>query len=145
MAMATTEKTEEATVEEKASHMEAELFLPHEDIEANACCAEGEEDVVTSVSLLSREEIDAESGGRSPRKTSSDAIASRTRNRSERRRKGDLFAQNIQNDAPDLLTVPGIGPRNFQKLVAKGIGKVAELKQLYRDNVFTLSLFAFLA
>jgi predicted RecB family nuclease len=36
---------------------------------------------------------------------------------------------------PDLLTVPGIGPRNMEKLVAKGIDKLAELKRLYRDKV----------
>lgn len=35
----------------------------------------------------------------------------------------------------DLLTVPGIGPRNMEKFVAKGIEKVAELKQLYKDKV----------
>ena len=34
---------------------------------------------------------------------------------------------------PDLLTVRGIGPRNMEKVVAKGIGKVFELKQLYMD------------
>ncbi|CAK9223000.1 unnamed protein product [Sphagnum troendelagicum] len=30
--------------------------------------------------------------------------------------------------------VPGIGPRNMEKLVAKGIAKLAELKQLYLDK-----------
>lgn len=34
----------------------------------------------------------------------------------------------------DLQMVPGIGPRNMQKLVEKGIGRVSELKQLYRDK-----------
>ncbi|XP_002990474.2 uncharacterized protein LOC9631521 [Selaginella moellendorffii] len=38
---------------------------------------------------------------------------------------------------PDLLTVKGIGPRNMEKLVAKGIGKLVELKQLYRDKFRT--------
>jgi predicted flap endonuclease-1-like 5' DNA nuclease len=37
--------------------------------------------------------------------------------------------------SPDLLTVPGIGPRNMEKLVAKGIAKLANLKQLYLDKV----------
>lgn len=131
MAMAgVTEKAEEARVEEKASQNIAEL--PQKDIQAKACCEENE---VAVVPPLSCEEIDAESsGGRSSRKLGPDAIASRVRNRSERRRKGGLFARTIQNDLPDLLSVPGIGPRNFEKLVAKGIGKVAELKQLYRDK-----------
>lgn len=37
---------------------------------------------------------------------------------------------------PDLLTIPGVGPRNLRKLVDKGIQGVAELKQLYRDKFF---------
>ncbi|KAK9270348.1 hypothetical protein L1049_025927 [Liquidambar formosana] len=38
--------------------------------------------------------------------------------------------------SPDLLTIPGVGPRNLRKLVEKGIGGVAELKQLYKDKFF---------
>lgn len=42
---------------------------------------------------------------------------------------------------PDLLAIPGVGPRNFKKLVQKGIAGVAQLKQLYKDKVFhSLSL-----
>ncbi|KAM3729496.1 hypothetical protein ACB098_12G016900 [Castanea mollissima] len=37
---------------------------------------------------------------------------------------------------PDLLAIPGVGPRNLRKLVEKGIGGVAELKQLYKDKFF---------
>lgn len=36
---------------------------------------------------------------------------------------------------PDLLTVPGVGPRNLRKLVEKGFEGVAQLKQLYKDKV----------
>ncbi|KAF5731561.1 hypothetical protein HS088_TW18G00241 [Tripterygium wilfordii] len=36
----------------------------------------------------------------------------------------------------DLLTIPGVGPRNLRKLVEKGIGEVAQLKQLYKDKFF---------
>ncbi|CAN6463850.1 unnamed protein product [Victoria cruziana] len=36
----------------------------------------------------------------------------------------------------DLLTIPGVGPRNLRKLVDKGIEGVADLKQLYRDKFF---------
>lgn len=43
---------------------------------------------------------------------------------------------------PDLLTIPGVGPRNLRKLVDYGIGDVAELKQLYKDKVFSF-LFSF--
>ncbi|PKA62530.1 hypothetical protein AXF42_Ash009417 [Apostasia shenzhenica] len=34
----------------------------------------------------------------------------------------------------DLLTIPGVGPRNLRKLVDKGFLGVAQLKQLYRDK-----------
>ncbi|XP_028796991.1 uncharacterized protein LOC114752402 [Neltuma alba] len=37
---------------------------------------------------------------------------------------------------PDLLTVPGVGPRNLRKLVRKGIAGVVELKKLYKDKFF---------
>ncbi|KAL5729345.1 hypothetical protein ACHQM5_002315 [Ranunculus cassubicifolius] len=40
------------------------------------------------------------------------------------------------NGNPDLLAIPGVGPRNLRKLVDKGIGGVADLKQLYRDKFF---------
>ena len=43
-----------------------------------------------------------------------------------------LLAEN-----PDLLTIPGVGPRNLRKLVEKGIGVVDDLKQIYRDKVIT--------
>ncbi|KAK6932073.1 Deoxynucleoside kinase domain [Dillenia turbinata] len=42
------------------------------------------------------------------------------------------------NSAPDLLTIPGVGPRNLRKLVDKGIEGVAQLKQLYKDKVPTV-------
>ncbi|KAI7739039.1 hypothetical protein M8C21_021908, partial [Ambrosia artemisiifolia] len=37
---------------------------------------------------------------------------------------------------PDLLTIPGVGPRNLRKLVDNGIGGVAELKKIYKDKFF---------
>lgn len=36
----------------------------------------------------------------------------------------------------DLLTIPGVGPRNLRKLVDKGFSGVSQLKQLYRDKFF---------
>lgn len=35
---------------------------------------------------------------------------------------------------PELLMIPGVGPRNLRKLVDKGFNGVAQLKQLYRDK-----------
>lgn len=55
----------------------------------------------------------------------------------ERERERDASA----SDA-GLLAVPGIGPRNLRKLVDKGIGGVADLKQLYKDKVW-ISISAF--
>lgn len=40
---------------------------------------------------------------------------------------------------PDLLKIPGVGPRNQRKLVDNGIGDVAELKKLYKDKVLYVS------
>lgn len=45
--------------------------------------------------------------------------------------------------SPDLLTVPGVGPKNLRKLVEKGFEGVAQLKQLYKDKVFLLCSTAF--
>ncbi|GFP81409.1 deoxycytidine kinase [Phtheirospermum japonicum] len=36
--------------------------------------------------------------------------------------------------SPDLLAIPGVGPRNLRKLVEKGFEGVAQLKQLYKDK-----------
>ncbi|KAL3641436.1 hypothetical protein CASFOL_016404 [Castilleja foliolosa] len=36
--------------------------------------------------------------------------------------------------SPDLLEIPGVGPRNLRKLVEKGFEAVAQLKQLYKDK-----------
>ncbi|XP_010477523.1 PREDICTED: uncharacterized protein LOC104756611 [Camelina sativa] len=40
---------------------------------------------------------------------------------------------------PDLLKIPGVGPRNQRKLVENGIQGVAELKQLYKDKFWEAS------
>lgn len=68
-----------------------------------------------------------------------DAIIAETdageRMRERRRRSFGASVARHPNEAfPDLLTVPGIGIRNMEKLVSKGIVKVSELKQLYRDK-----------
>ncbi|KAL8162430.1 hypothetical protein V2J09_013919 [Rumex salicifolius] len=39
---------------------------------------------------------------------------------------------------PDLLTIPGVGPRNLRKLVDNGIEGVDELKQIYRKRGYFL-------
>ncbi|CAK9314016.1 unnamed protein product [Citrullus colocynthis] len=55
--------------------------------------------------------------------------------KSSRRQKG-LAGGGVLVGNPDLLTIPGVGPRNLKKLVKKGIAGVAELKQLYKDKFF---------
>ncbi|KAL5973589.1 hypothetical protein ACLOJK_030242 [Asimina triloba] len=55
----------------------------------------------------------------------------------ERRQKGAdgaAAAASLIGNHPDLLAIPGVGPRNMQKLVDKGIGGVDDLKQLYKDQ-----------
>ncbi|TYK00425.1 Deoxycytidine kinase [Cucumis melo var. makuwa] len=52
------------------------------------------------------------------------------------RRQKSLAGGGVLVGNPDLLTIPGVGPRNLKKLVEKGIAGVAELKQLYKDKFF---------
>lgn len=54
--------------------------------------------------------------------------------RLHRRQKGSAVGEGMAGN-PDLLTIPGVGPRNLRKLVGKGIAGVADLKQLYKDKV----------
>lgn len=56
-------------------------------------------------------------------------------NNSTRRQRASSSGGSVVAGNPDLLAIPGVGPRNLRKLVEKGIGGVAELKQLYRDKV----------
>ncbi|GMH00336.1 hypothetical protein Nepgr_002175 [Nepenthes gracilis] len=51
-----------------------------------------------------------------------------------RRQRGSSNGVSVFPGNPDLLTVPGVGPRNLRKLVEKGIAGLAELKQLYKDK-----------
>lgn len=54
--------------------------------------------------------------------------------RLSRRQRGSSTGAALAGN-PDLLTIPGVGPRNLRKLVEKGIAGVSELKQLYKDKV----------
>lgn len=54
--------------------------------------------------------------------------------RLQRRHKGSTSTELAGN--PDLLTIPGVGPRNLRKLVDKGFEGLADLKQLYKDKFF---------
>ncbi|KAL3845637.1 hypothetical protein ACJIZ3_003040 [Penstemon smallii] len=56
--------------------------------------------------------------------------------RVQRRQRSGGGAAVVGIGSPDLLTIPGVGPRNLRKLVDKGIEGVAELKQLYKDKFF---------
>lgn len=42
----------------------------------------------------------------------------------------------LKNNPDSLKIIPGVGPRNEEKLVEKGIQGVSELKQLYKDKFF---------
>lgn len=57
-------------------------------------------------------------------------LAENSSSRAIHRRQKAVVAANA-----DLLTIPGVGPRNLRKLVDKGFAEVAQLKQLYRDKV----------
>ncbi|XP_031098388.1 uncharacterized protein LOC116002398 [Ipomoea triloba] len=59
--------------------------------------------------------------------------------RSHRRQRNGSSGAGTLPGSPDLLTIPGVGPRNFKKLVEKGFEGVAQLKQLYRDKFYGTS------
>jgi len=64
--------------------------------------------------------------------------------RLNRRQKGPTTSSPSPSN-PDLLAIPGVGPRNFRKLVQKGIAGVAQLKQLYKDKVsLSLSIYIYM-
>lgn len=71
-----------------------------------------------------------ENGGDGERSSDEKPMRLQRRQRGSSSVNGGSVAANV-----DLLTIPGVGPRNLRKLVDKGIGGVAELKQLYRDKV----------
>ncbi|CAN4081443.1 unnamed protein product [Withania somnifera] len=56
--------------------------------------------------------------------------------RLHRRQRGGDGGEGGVLASPDLLTIPGVGPRNLRKLVQKGFVGVDQLKQLYRDEFF---------
>ncbi|KAM0939988.1 putative deoxycytidine kinase [Dioscorea sansibarensis] len=61
------------------------------------------------------------------------------RSRSPRQRTSSVRRQRGGSNGPsgrnlELLTIPGVGPRNLRKLVDKGFEGVAQLKQLYKDK-----------
>lgn len=62
-------------------------------------------------------------------------VASEKSLKLNRRHKGSSSSCDLSSN-PDLLAIPGVGPRNLRKLVEKGIAGVAELKQLYKDKVY---------
>lgn len=71
-----------------------------------------------------------ENGGDGEKSSDEKPMRLQRRQRGSSSVNGGSVAANV-----DLLTIPGVGPRNLRKLVDKGIGGVAELKQLYRDKV----------
>ena len=66
------------------------------------------------------------------KKNPESAVANSSDRAVYRKQKGAVMAN------ADLLTIPGVGPRNLRKLVEKGFEEVAQLKQLYRDKVYGL-------
>lgn len=94
---------------------------------------------VTEAASLEVASLEVEGNGESSSVIDAKSVAAAAdldgRMRERRRRSlGASVARHVQGPLPDLLTVPGIGPRNMEKLVSKGIARLAELKQLYRDK-----------
>ncbi|MCI31487.1 deoxycytidine kinase, partial [Trifolium medium] len=67
--------------------------------------------------------------------TNPSSSSSSNASRLNRRQKASSSSpESSSPNPPDLLAIPGVGPRNFRKLVQKGIQGVAQLKQLYKDK-----------
>ena len=94
-----------------------------------------DDDTVVQEDGKEAESIGKASSGEAEDTAISDRTESSVKNSPDKRRSVFSRTHSSQGRMPDLLTVPGIGPRNLEKLVAKGIGKVSELKQLYMDKV----------
>ncbi|KAG6555340.1 hypothetical protein Mapa_003383 [Marchantia paleacea] len=100
--------------------------------------SEKETDVITEVTVPYENGAELNSGSYADTCDSDGFVegllADRVRVSAERRRRSTSSTSRPGPEWRDLLTVPGIGRRNMEKLVAKGIAKLDELKQLYRDK-----------
>lgn len=87
----------------------------------------------------SQEEDDEEKGavvkGEKKNRVTQQRAASAGSSTVERRPRGGILDASPEGSL-ELLTIPGVGPRNLRKLVNKGFGGVAQLKQLYIDKVY---------
>ncbi|CAI8595728.1 unnamed protein product [Vicia faba] len=84
-------------------------------------------------SLYSNSSLHHSSSHSTTREDPSSSSSSTTAFRLNRRQK---VSSSSPSSNPDLLAIPGVGPRNFRKLLNKGIQGVAQLKQLYKDKFF---------
>ncbi|CAL5187319.1 unnamed protein product [Lathyrus oleraceus] len=85
-------------------------------------------------SLYSNSSLHHSSSEQQHQDTTSSSSSSTADVRLNRRQK--VSSSSSPSSNPDLLAIPGVGPRNFRKLVQKGIQGVAQLKQLYKDKFF---------
>lgn len=79
-------------------------------------------------------------GGNSEKRGKNEKTSEEKTGRMNRRQRG---SSEVVGNA-DLLTIPGVGPKNLRKLVEKGLRGVAELKQLYKDKVFLLFMYIYI-
>ncbi|KAL4559217.1 hypothetical protein LXL04_031351 [Taraxacum kok-saghyz] len=79
---------------------------------------------------VSTKNSENDSGGEADKVLSDSDVKSTRLNRRQKSSPPPLLPGN-----PDLLTIPGVGPRNLRKLVENGIAGVAELKKIYKDKV----------
>ena len=92
-----------------------------------------DDDTVVQEDGKEAESIGKASSGEAEDTAISDRTERAVKNSPAKRRSVFSRSDSSPGRKPDLLTVRGIGPRNMEKVVAKGIGKVFELKQLYMD------------
>lgn len=98
----------------------------------------GAEGMACSVEALARR------GGGGESESENEEEEEKRRGRAGERRLrggGSAAAAAAAAGSGELLSIPGVGPRNQRKLVDNGFEGVAQLKQLYRDKVRALRVF----
>ncbi|MQL88316.1 hypothetical protein Taro_020865 [Colocasia esculenta] len=81
-------------------------------------------------------EGEKEEGGKEVAEEKQQQQSSSSTQRARERRQRGASGSGLPVGNFDLLNIPGVGPANLRKLVEKGIGGLAELKQLYKNKFF---------
>ncbi|XP_020584440.1 uncharacterized protein LOC110027384 [Phalaenopsis equestris] len=79
---------------------------------------------------------EAEKDWKCAEETSEQSDERSSRTAQQQRRQRSESSGDIPGASFDLLSIPGVGPRNLRKLVDKGFRAIDELKQFYKDKYY---------